>query len=187
MINNLYDDLDYTLINQNEIAERIAEIAQQIEGDYQHAEGLILVCLLKGSLMFAADLSRSIKRHHEIDFMIASSYGGATVNRNAVEILHDVQSDIFGRHVLIIEDIVDSGYTLAQVRQMLLDRHPASIRICSLLDKPDRREINVQIDYVGFEIPDEFVVGYGLDYGEKYRNLPFVAVLKETIFTDNLD
>ncbi len=186
MTNTPYGDLDYTLIDQTQIAERIVEIIKEIEADYEGADNLVLVCLLKGSFVFTADLSRAIKMHHEIDFMVASSYGRGTVSRGSVEIIHDLHSDIFGRHVLIVEDIIDSGYTLAHVRQMLLTRHPASLRICTLLNKPERREVDVPVDYIGFDIPDEFVVGYGLDYDEKYRNLPFVGVLKESIFTENL-
>lgn len=186
-MNSPYNDVEYTLISENQIADRITELADELNALYADTESLILICLLKGSYMFCADLSRALNIHHEIDFMVASSYGADTVSRGSVEILHDLRSDIFDRHVLIVEDIIDSGYTLSRVRQMLETRHPASLRICTLLDKPSRREVDVPVDFIGFEIPDEFVIGYGLDYDEKYRNLPFVGVLKESIFADALD
>ena len=175
-------NVDYVLLDAPAIAERVKELAEEIMNSYEPEDEIILLCLLKGSFIFCADLSRAIERPHEIDFMAVSSYGRSTESTGSVEIVHDLQRDIFGRHVLIIEDIIDSGYTLSKVTQILQTRHPASLRICTLLDKPERREVEVPVDFVGFAIPDEFVVGYGLDFDEKYRNLPYVAVLKDSVF-----
>ena len=132
--------------------------------------------------MFLSDLSRALKRPHTIDFMGISSYGSGTKSSGAVQIIMDLKQPITGRHVLIVEDIIDSGRTLDYMRRNLLARSPASLRICSLLNKPSRREIDVHVEYIGFDIPDEFVVGYGLDFDELYRNLPCIAVLKPAIF-----
>ena len=132
--------------------------------------------------MFLADLSRALKRPHELDFMGISSYGAGTTSSGAVQIIMDLKAPITDRNVLIVEDIIDSGRTLEYMRRNLLARGPASLRICSLLSKPARREIDVAVDYVGFEIPDEFVVGYGLDFDEEYRNLPYIAILKPAVF-----
>lgn len=181
-MNDTVLNVDYVLLEAAAIAERIKELAEQIVNSYDEEDELILLCLLKGSFIFCADLSRAIERPHKVDFMAVSSYGQSTESRGSVEIIHDLHRDIFGRHVLIVEDIIDSGYTLSKVTQILQTRHPASLRICTLLDKPERREVEVPIDFVGFAIPDEFVVGYGLDFNEKYRNLPYVAVLKDSVF-----
>ena len=178
---NLQDDIDHILINEEKLQARISELAQQIDADYQDADDLLLICVLKGGFIFLADLSRAIKRPHQLDFMGISSYGSGTES-GAVRIVLDLKEDISGRHVLIVEDIIDSGNTLDYMRRNLEARSPASLRICSLLDKPSRREVNVPVDYIGFSIPDEFVVGYGLDFAEIYRNLPFIAVLKPELF-----
>lgn len=179
---DLYDHIDHVLISEDEIRSRIAELARQIEADYADREDLLLLCVLKGGFVFLGDLSRALKRPHALDFMGVSSYGSGTRSSGAVQIILDLQQPIHGRHVLIVEDIIDSGRTLSYLRQNLLARQPASLRICSLLNKPSRREVDVPVDYVGFDIPDEFVVGYGLDFDELYRNLPFVAILKPEIF-----
>ena len=134
-----------------------------------------MIGLLKGSVIFMSDLSRAIDQHVELDFMSVSSYGNGMVSSRDVKILKDVQSDISGRDVLIVEDIIDSGHTLSKVKSLLEERHPRSLRICTLLDKQERREVDVAVDYQGFVIPDEFVVGYGIDYAEMYRNLPYIA------------
>lgn len=179
---DLYDDLASVLIDQDHLLARIQELAQEIEDDYQDEDDLLLLCVLKGAIMFMGDLSLLIKRPHTLDFMAISSYGSGTRSSGAAKIVLDLKSDISGRNVLIIEDIIDSGHTLSYLRRILLAREPASLRICTLLNKPSRREVDVSVDYIGFDIPDEFVVGYGLDYAEYYRNLPFIGVLKESVF-----
>ena len=181
---DLMDDVAEVLITQEEIKDRTRDLAQQITADYKDIEDLLLICVLKGAFIFLADLSRQLKRPHCLDFMGVSSYGAGTVSSGAVRIVMDLKEDIAGRHVLIVEDIIDSGHTLEYLLRSLQARSPASIRICSLLSKPSRREVDVPFDYVGFEIPDEFVVGYGLDFGEIYRNLPCIAILKPEIFSD---
>lgn len=179
---DIYASVDYALIDENRLQARIREMAGQITADYNGEEDLLLICVLKGGYMFLADLSRALKRPHTIDFMGVSSYGSGTQSSGAVQIIMDLKQPINGRNVLIIEDIIDSGHTLDYMRRTLLARNPASLRICSLLNKPSRREVNVPVEYIGFDIPDEFVVGYGLDFDELYRNLPFIAVLKPEVF-----
>jgi hypoxanthine phosphoribosyltransferase len=179
---NLEDDVSYVMINEAQLQERIEQIAAEITADYADKEDLLLICVLKGGYMFLADLSRVLQRPHTLDFMGISSYGAGTTSSGAVQIIMDLKSPIVDRHVLIVEDIIDSGRTLQYLSRSLEARGPASLRICSLLSKPSRREVDVLVDYVGFEIPDEFVVGYGLDFAEKYRNLPYIAVLKSSVF-----
>ncbi|MDX1663686.1 MAG: hypoxanthine phosphoribosyltransferase [Candidatus Promineifilaceae bacterium] len=179
---DLYDDVAHILIDQETLQERIAELAELIERDYANKDNLILLCVLKGAYMFLADLSRRLKLPHEVDFMAVSSYGEDISSSGAVRIVLDLFRDIGGQHVLIVEDIIDSGRTLDYMRRSLLAREPASLRICTLLNKPERREIDVPVDYLGFDIPDEFVVGYGLDFAQIYRNLPYIAVLKPHVF-----
>jgi hypoxanthine phosphoribosyltransferase len=181
-LRNLRADIDSVLIDEATLQARIQEIADHIDSDYNDIEDFLLICVLKGGYMFLADLSRALKRPHEIDFMGISSYGSGTKSSGAVQIIMDLKQPIAGRHVLIVEDIIDSGRTLDYMRRNLLARSPASLRICSLLNKPSRRELDVHVEYIGFDIPDEFVVGYGLDFGELYRNLPFIAVLKPELF-----
>ncbi len=182
MIPNLYDHIERVFIDQAQLQARIEEIARQIEADYAELDDLLLICVLKGGYVFLGDLSRALQRPHALDFMGVSSYGSGTRSSGAVQIIMDLKQPIDGRHVLIIEDIIDSGRTLSYLRQNLLARQPASLKICTLLNKPSRREVDVPVDYIGFDIPDEFVVGYGLDFDELYRNLPFIAVLKPEIF-----
>lgn len=177
----LMNDVAHVLIDEETLQARIQEMAEQIEADYQDADDLLLICVLKGGFIFLSDLSRAIKRPHMLDFMGVSSYGTGTES-GAVRIVLDLKEDISGRHVLIVEDIIDSGNTLDYMRRNLEARSPASLRICTLLDKPSRREVDVPVNYIGFSIPDEFVVGYGLDFAEIYRNLPFIAVLKPEVF-----
>jgi hypoxanthine phosphoribosyltransferase len=179
---NLEDDVDHILIDQDQLQARIQQLAREIELDYQEVEDLLLICVLKGGYIFLSDLSRALKRPHELDFMGVSSYGARTNSSGAVQIIMDLKQPIAGRHVLIVEDIIDSGRTLDYLYRNLVARLPASLRICSLLSKPSRREVDVPVDYVGFNIPDKFVVGYGLDFAEKYRNLPYIAVLKPSVF-----
>jgi hypoxanthine phosphoribosyltransferase len=179
---NMMDDVASILIDEDVLQSRVRELAGMIMRDYQDINDLLLIGVLKGAFVFLADLSREIKRPHQLDFLGISSYGAGTESSGAVRIVMDLKQDISGRHLLIVEDIIDSGRTLAYLRRNLLARSPASLRICTLLDKPDRREVDVQIDYLGFEIPNEFVVGYGLDFSEIYRNLPYIAILKPEIF-----
>lgn len=179
---DIWADIETVLIDEATLQARIQEVAAQIEADYAAEDDLLLICVLKGAFMFLSDISRAIKRAHSVDFMGISSYGKGTTSMGAVQIIMDLKAPIEERHVLIVEDIIDSGRTLDYMRRSLLARSPASLRICTLLNKPARREIDVKVDYVGFDIPDEFVVGYGLDFDELYRNLPFIAVLKPEVF-----
>lgn len=179
---DLRDDMSHILINETQLQARIQEMARAIEADYIGQSDLLLICVLKGGYIFLADLSRALGRPHELDFMAVSSYGSSTKSSGEVRIVMDLKQPIAGRNVLIVEDIIDSGRTLDYMRRNLLSRSPASLRICSLLNKPARRELDVPVDYIGFDIPDEFVVGYGLDFGELYRNLPFIGVLKPELF-----
>lgn len=179
---DLEDDVASIMIDAAQIEKRVRELAAEIEADYADKNDLVLICVLKGGYMFLADLSRHLSRPHELDFMGISSYGAGTTSSGAVQIIMDLKAPITDRNVLIVEDIIDSGRTLDYMRRNLLARGPASLRICSLLSKPARREVDVTVDYTGFEIADEFVVGYGLDFAEEYRNLPYIAVLKPTVF-----
>jgi hypoxanthine phosphoribosyltransferase len=176
------DDVAKILISEQEIQARVRELGQQINAAYGDGDRLLLVCVLKGAFMFLADLVRQLEVRHEVDFMEISSYGAGTVSSGVVRILLDLEQNVEGRHVLIAEDIIDSGRTLDYITRNLQTRRPASVRVCTLLSKPSRREIDVPLAFVGFEIPDEFVLGYGLDYAEEYRNLPFIGVLKEEIY-----
>jgi hypoxanthine phosphoribosyltransferase len=165
-----------TLISEAEIKRRVKELAGEISRDYRGREPT-LVNILKGGIIFLTDLMRELAVLHDIDFMSVSSYNGGTGTSGVVRILADLSRNIEGKDVIIIEDIVDSGLTLDYIRHILLARHPRSLKICTLLDKRTKRKVEVPIDYVGFVIPNEFVIGYGLDYEEKYRNLPYVAEL----------
>jgi hypoxanthine phosphoribosyltransferase len=166
--------LDEILVNEDQLRQRIAELGAQISRDYR-GENLHLICILRGGVLFLSDLMRQIDVPNTIDFMAVSSYGGARQSTGQVRITLDLKEDIQDRNVLLVEDIVDSGYTIASVLDFLETRHPKSLRVCALLDKPERREVDVPIHYRGFTIPNKFVFGYGLDMDEYYRNLPFVA------------
>jgi hypoxanthine phosphoribosyltransferase len=181
----LRDDVAKILISEQDLQARVAELGRAIDATYTDDDRPLLVCVLKGAFVFLADLTRHLEVRHEVDFMEISSYGAATVSSGVVRILLDLAQDIGGRHVLIVEDIVDSGRTLDYITRNLQTRGPASLRVCTLLSKPDRREIDVPLDFAGFEVPDEFVVGYGLDFAEEYRNLPFIGVLKEAVYQDS--
>ena len=166
------------LISEQDVRSRIAELGQEITNFYQHKNihtPLVVVGLLRGSFMFMADLVREIHLPVEIDFMTTSSYGNAMNSNHDVRISKDLDGDIKGKHVLIVEDIIDIGYTLQKVRDILNLREPSSLTICTLLDKPSRREVDVPVDWVGFTIPDEFVVGYGIDYAQRHRNLGYIG------------
>ena len=164
------------LVQPDELARRVRELGAEISRDYAGREPL-LICVLKGAVFFLSDLMRHIEVPCEVDFMAVASYGSATQSSGVVRILKDLEANIEGRHVIVVEDIVDSGLTLSYLFRMLRARGPASLEVCALLTKPARREIDLPIRYVGFEIPNRFAIGYGLDYGERYRNLPYVAVL----------
>ena len=174
-------DVERILITSEEIGARVRELGQQITNDYAGQE-ILMIGVLRGAVIFMADLARSIKRPMDIDFMAITSYGLSTNSSGVVRIIKDLDEVVEGRHILIIEDIIDSGLTLNYLVDNIKSRKPASVRICTLLSKPDRRKVNVTVDYNGFIIPDQFVVGYGLDYAGKYRNLPFIGVLKPEIY-----
>lgn len=164
------------MIAEADVRARVSALGQEISQHYRGSESdLVLVGLLRGSFIFMADLCRAIDVSHEVDFMTASSYGSGTSSTRDVKILKDLDEDIRGKHVLIVEDIIDSGNTLSKVREILRLREPASLAICTLLDKPERREVDVKVEWVGFSIPDEFVVGYGIDYAQHYRHLPYIG------------
>jgi hypoxanthine phosphoribosyltransferase len=178
MLRPYEDYLGEILISSDQLQTRIAELGAQISADYA-GQDLLLVCILKGGVMFLTDLMRQITVPHAINFMAVSSYGaGSRESTGAVRILMDLETDIVGRNVLLVEDIIDSGHTLSYIERVLRARNPAGLRICALLDKAERREVNVTLDYVGFQIPNKFVFGYGLDLDEVYRNLPFIGVVK---------
>lgn len=164
------------MISENDVQKRVQVLGQKISEDYSKSNNeLVLVGLLRGSFIFMADLSRAITVGHEVDFMTASSYGSAMNSNRDVKILKDLDEDIRGKDVLIVEDIIDTGNTLSKVKELLELRGPRSLEICTLLDKPSRREVDVPVKYIGFSIPDEFVVGYGIDYAQHYRHLPYIG------------
>ena len=163
------------MISEQEVQARVSELGREITVYFQGSENLVLVGLLRGSFVFMADLARKIELTHQVDFMTASSYGNSMESSRDVRILKDLDDDIKGKDVLIIEDIIDTGNTLNKIREILSLREPKSISICTLLDKPSRREVEVPIDWIGFAIPDEFVVGVGIDYAQDYRHLPYIG------------
>ena len=169
------------LIPEDRLQQRISELGAQISRDYA-GQDLLLLAVLKGSVLFLSDLMRHISVPHAVDFMATSSYGASTESSGIVRILKDLDEPIQGRNVLIVEDIIDTGHTLDYLLRLLRARRPQSLRICTLLNKPDRREVDVHVDYIGFDIPNEFVLGYGLDYDELYRNLPYIAVLAPHVY-----
>jgi hypoxanthine phosphoribosyltransferase len=175
------EDLSYVLLTEQQIKDKVKELGQQIAKDYA-GKNLMLVGLLKGSVVFMTDLMRAIDIPVAIDFMSVSSYGKGVKTSGVVKIIKDLDVEIKDYDILIVEDILDSGMTLSYITQMLQNRGPKSIRLCTLLDKPERHKVDVHIDYCGFVVPDEFIVGYGLDYAEKYRNLPYIGVLKPEIY-----
>jgi hypoxanthine phosphoribosyltransferase len=170
-------DIAEILIGTEELQAKVTELGRQISEDYRGRNPL-LICLLRGAVVFLSDLIRAADIPLEMDFMAISSYGDSTESSGVVRLMMDLKSNITGRNVLIVEDIVDTGRTLAYILDNLRTRRPADVKVCALLSKPSRREIEVELDYLGFDIPDKFVVGYGLDYAENYRNLPFIGVLK---------
>lgn len=177
----MLNDVQEVLITREEILKRVKELGEQISRDYKDKE-LMLIGVLKGSVPFMADLLREITIHCTMDFMAVSSYGNSTESTGAVRILKDLDSNIEKKNILIVEDIIDTGYTLKYLIENLKSRKPDDLKICCLLDKPDRRKVHLEIEYTGFKIPDAFVVGYGLDYAERYRNLPFIGILKKEVY-----
>jgi len=172
----LEKNIKKVLISEDDIKSKVAELGEILTRDYE-GKDLFVICILKGAMIFMADLIRHIKVPLEIDTMVVSSYGHSTHSSGIVRIIKDLDQSVEGRDVLIVEDIVDTGLTLKYLSDNILSRKPRSLKICSFLDKPDRRKVDIVPDYCGYSIPDEFVVGYGLDYAEKYRNLPYIAVL----------
>jgi hypoxanthine phosphoribosyltransferase len=172
------DAIGTTLVTEEDLARRVRELGEQISRDYDGRE-IFLVGVLKGAVFFVADLMRHLEADCAIDFMAVASYGSSTDSSGVVRILKDLDVSIEGKHVLIVEDIVDSGLTLSYLLRTLRARNPASVEVCALLTKPERLKVKLPIRYLGFEIPNEFAIGYGLDYAERYRNLPYVAALKE--------
>lgn len=183
---NWYDaDIERVIITEEQIREKTAELAKQVSADYATVQGLLLVGVFKGAVMFMADFARALGRFGppvELEFMAASSYGQGTTSSGVVRILKDLDHDIAGRHVLLVEDIVDSGLTLSWLLKYLESRRAASVEVVALLRKPDAIKLRVPVKYVGFDIPNEFVVGYGLDYAERYREVPYVGVLKPDVY-----
>ncbi len=175
-------DMKEILYPEEQLRNKIRELGAAITADYR-GKDLLMVSILKGSIMVMADLMRAVDLPLQIDFMNVSSYGAGTASKGSVKILKDLDVDIKGKDVLIVEDILDSGVTLFNMIKMLQQRHPKSIEICTLFSKPSRRQVDVKAKYIGFEIPDAFIVGYGLDYAEKYRNVPYVGILKEEVYS----
>ena len=175
------DDIAEILLDAETIRRRVGELGARLANDYAGRD-LVLVSILKGALPFLADLMREVPIYCSLDFLEVSSYGAGTTTTGVVRILKDLAKPIEGRDVLVVEDILDTGHTLSYVIEHLRGQHPSSLGLCALLDKPARRVIPIQVDYQGFEIPDKFVVGYGLDFAERYRNLPFIGVLKPEVY-----
>lgn len=178
----LHNDVEKILLSEEELQEAVVRIAKQIDEDYKGKE-IVLVGLLKGSVVFMADLLKHITTPCRIDFMCVSSYGASTKSSGRVNILKDLSQPITDADVIIVEDIIDSGNTMAFIKQYFAAKNANSVKICTMLSKPSRRETEVDLDYVGYEVPDEFVVGYGLDYAEHYRNLSYIGVLKPSVYS----
>ena len=177
----MHNDIQEVLLTEEMLKDKVAELGAQITRDYADKE-IFAIGILRGAVVFMADLIRAIERPVQIDFMAVSSYGMQADSSGIVRILKDLDSSITGKHVLIIEDIIDSGQTLSYLIKNLSERKPASIQLCTLMNKPERRKVDLPVKYIGFEIPNEFVVGYGLDYAEKYRNLPYLGILKRSVY-----
>ena len=182
MNDNMKEDVLRVLLSEDEIREKVRELGGKITADYKNSN-LMLVTVLKGAVVFLADLMRQIDVPAEIDFMVVSSYGSGVKSSGVVKIVKDLDVPLAGKDILIVEDILDSGLTLSYIKELLESRGPRSIRIAMLLDKPSRRKVDLQADYIGFSVPDEFVIGYGLDYDEKYRNLPYIGILKPEVYS----
>lgn len=183
MSKKMKDDILKVLVSAEELEAKVTELGERITADYE-GKDVFFLGVLKGSFMFMSDLLKHVDLHCEMDFMAVSSYGSGTSTTGAVKITKDLNRDIHGKDVIIVEDILDSGVTLSYLKGYLANRQPASIKIVTLLDKPARRKADIKADYFGFTVPDEFVVGYGLDYAEVYRNLPYIGVLKPEIYSE---
>lgn len=179
----MINDIEKVLISEEELSAIVKDLGKRISADYKDKD-LLLVSVLKGSVIFMADLMREITIPCNIDFMAVSSYGSGSKSSGVVKIIKDLDKSIEGKDLLIIEDILDSGRTLSYIREILMARGPKSIRICTLFDKPERREVDLFADYIGTKVPNEFIVGYGLDYDEYYRNLPYIGALKRSVYED---
>src|SRR5579875_353172 len=179
---HMHSDVEKILFDERQISSRIADLGKQMSGDYAGRNPLF-ICILKGAVMFMADLVKHIDVPMEMDFMATSSYGASSKSSGVVRIMKDLDRPVEGRHVVLVEDIVDTGLTLKYLRDAMVHRQAASVKIVSLFDKPEGRKVDIKPDYFGFEVPNEFIVGYGLDYAEQYRNLPYVGVLKPEIYS----
>lgn len=177
----MLQDIERVLLSEEQLRQRVRELGEEISKEYAGKE-ILMIGVLRGAVMFMADLARAITVPVMIDFMAVSSYGTSTSSSGIVRILKDLDEEVAGKHVLIVEDIIDSGLTLSYLVDNIKSRQPASVRICTLLNKPERRKVDLEVNYNGFTVPDEFVVGYGLDYAEKYRNVPFIGILKPAIY-----
>lgn len=175
-------DVKEILLTEEQIRQRVKELGAQITEDYKNTNGLVVIGILKGASIFFSDLIREIKLPVEIDFMAVSSYQDSSVTSGEVKIIKDTSLSMTMKNVLFVEDIIDTGFTMAKVKDIFLERGANSVKLCALTSKPDRRKIHIDIDYLGFEIPNKFIIGYGLDYAEKYRNLPYIGVLKEEVY-----
>jgi hypoxanthine phosphoribosyltransferase len=178
---SMHEDIREILITEEAIRNKVRELGRQLTEDYR-GKNPLCICVLKGAALFMTDLVRQMDIPLEMDFMAVSSYGASTVSSGVVRIIKDLDTSVEGRHVLVVEDIIDSGLTLSYLLDLLRQRNAASIKVVTLLDKPHRRTVNLTPDYCGFTVPDAFVVGYGLDYAEKYRNLPYIGILKEEVY-----
>jgi len=178
----LHPDIDCILITEEEIQNRVAEIAAEIDRDYRNSGQIVLIGILKGAFIFTADLSRKLTVPHSVDFMSISSYGDSAISTGAVRLILDLRKPIVNQHVIVVEDIVDSGNTMSYLYQTLMGRKPASLRTCTLFKKK-RNSLDVPLDYIGFELPDVWVVGYGLDYADTHRTLPYIAALKKEVYS----
>lgn len=178
---SLYDDSEKVLLSKQEIAKRVKELGKQLSNEYKD-KNPIIICILKGSCVFFADLIREMDIPLEIEFLAISSYGNSTNSSGEVKVTKDTDKSLENRHVILIEDIIDTGLTLTYLKNMLQRRKPASLKICTLLDKPERREADIDADYTGFKIPNKFVIGYGLDFSQKYRNMPDICILKPEVY-----
>ena len=177
----MLQDIERVLLSEEQLRQRVRELGEEISKEYAGKE-ILMIGVLRGAVMFMADFARAITVPVMIDFMAVSSYGTSTSSSGIVRILKDLDEEVAGKHVLIVEDIIDSGLTLSYLVDNIKSRQPASVRICTLLNKPERRKVDLEVNYNGFVVPDEFVVGYGLDYAEKYRNVPFIGILKPAIY-----
>jgi hypoxanthine phosphoribosyltransferase len=181
-MSDLHPDIERILITEDEIQKRVSELASEIDRDYQNVEEIVLIGILKGAFIFTADLSRKLKHQHSVDFMSISSYGDTTETDGAVRLIMDLRKPITNQHVIVVEDIVDTGHTMNYLNHTLISRQPASLKTCTLFKK-SREQLNVPLDYIGFELPDVWVVGYGLDYADTHRTLPYIAELKKEVYS----